>query len=79
MAAMSDADNAATFAWLYPQAEVRADRATQWQFFMASLEEAAGNRAAARERYETLRDKLKSEQATGFLLDKTQAAIKRLS
>lgn len=78
MAALGDADHAATFAWLYPQAEVRADRAATWRFLMASLEDAAGQRGAARERYEALRDELVRERATGSLLDATLAAIKRL-
>ncbi len=78
MAALGDADNVTTFVWLYPQAEVRADRASLWRFLMASLEDAAGQRSAARARYESLRDDLQRERATGSLLDATLAAIKRL-
>lgn len=78
LAAMRDADNATTFRWLFPESQVRQDRAPQWRFLMASLEEAAGERAAARARYESLRDELVRERAPGRLLDGTVAALKRL-
>ena len=78
MAEMRDGGNAATFAWLYPPSEVRSDRKALWRFFMASLEEAAGNRAAARPHYESLRDDLVRERSSGRMLDETLAAIKRL-
>jgi tetratricopeptide (TPR) repeat protein len=78
MAEMRDGGHAATFAWLYPPNEVRADRKALWRFFMASLEEAAGDRNAARPRYESLRDDLQREHASGRLLDETLAAIERL-
>jgi tetratricopeptide (TPR) repeat protein len=78
MAEMRDGGHAATFAWLYPSADVRADRKALWRFFMASLEEAAGDRDAARPRYEALRDELQREHASGRLLDETLAAIERL-
>jgi hypothetical protein len=78
MAAMHDADNAATFRWLFPESQVRQDRAPQWRFLMASLEEAAGERAAARARYESLHDELVRERAPGRLLEGTIAALNRL-
>jgi hypothetical protein len=69
----------ATFAWLYPQTQVREDRKSPWRFFMASLEEAAGERNAARLRYEALRDELVRQRSEGLMLDETLAALKRLS
>lgn len=74
-----DAGNPATFAWLYPQAQVRDDRKNQWLFYMASIEEAAGERNAARPRYQALRNELVRQGATGLMLDETLAALKRLS
>ena len=49
-----------------------------WRFFTASLEEAAGDRAAARLHYESLRDGLVRERSSGRMLDEALAAIKRL-
>ena len=72
------ADAAATFLWLYPEKDVRDDRRALWQLFMASLEEAAGDRTSARRRFESLRDELKRERASGRILDETAAALKRL-
>jgi hypothetical protein len=78
MAALRNAGNPATFAWLYPQDQTRDDRKNQWLFFMASLEEAAGDRNAARARYTALRDELVRQRSTGSMLDETLAALKRL-
>jgi tetratricopeptide (TPR) repeat protein len=78
LSGMRDADNAATFRWLYPENQVRQDRSTMWRFFMASLEEAAGERTAARSRFEALRDDLVRERSSGPMLEQTIAAIKRL-
>ena len=78
MAAMHDAGNPPTFAWLYPQAQTRDDRKNQWVFYLASLEEAAGDRDAARPRYEALRDELVRQRYVGVMLDETLAALKRL-
>jgi hypothetical protein len=78
LSAMRDPDNAATFRWLYPENQVRDDRRKLWRFFMASLEQAAGERAAARQRFESLRDDLERERSSGLMLEETIAAIKRL-
>lgn len=81
MAALRDAGNAdhpATFAGLFPLEKTRDDRKQQWQFLMASLDEAAGHRDAARSRYEALRDDLVRQQLVGRMLDETLAALKRL-
>jgi hypothetical protein len=74
----SAADPLATFEWLYPEPQVRGDRRALWRYFMASLEEVAGNQGAARQRFESLRDELKRERASGRILDETLAGIKRL-
>ncbi|MDP3822480.1 MAG: toll/interleukin-1 receptor domain-containing protein [Burkholderiales bacterium] len=78
VAAAHDVDAAATFLWLFPEADVRPDRRTLWRYFLASLEEAAGNRAAARARFEALRDEFKREGSSGRIVDMTLAALKRL-
>lgn len=78
LSAMRDSDNAATFRWLYPEEQVRHDRRNLWRFFMASLEDAAGDRTAARLRFQSLRDNLAGERSAGPMLDETIAAIKRL-
>src|ERR1700682_3151480 len=78
LSAMHDPDNAATFRWLYPENQVRPDRSKLWRFFMASLEAATGERAAARLRFESLRDDLERERLSGLMLEETISAIKRL-
>jgi hypothetical protein len=79
VAGVRDADAAATFRWLYPEQEVRPDRARLWRFFVASLEEAGGDRAAARAGFEALRDELQKARAAGSMLDETRAALQRLA
>jgi tetratricopeptide (TPR) repeat protein len=78
LSAMRDADNVATFRWLYPEDQVRQDRTNLWRFFMASLEDAAGERTAARLRFQSLGDDLARERSSGPLLEETISAIKRL-
>ncbi len=72
------ADPLATFLWLYPKQPVRDDRRALWRYFTASLEEVAGDKAAARQRFEALRDDLKRERSSGRILDETLAGIQRL-
>ncbi len=78
VAAIHDADAVATFRWLFPEAGVREDRRALWRYLLASLEEAAGERASARARFEALRDELKREGSSGRIVDMTLAALKRL-
>jgi hypothetical protein len=78
LSAMHDPDNAATFRWLYPENQVRPDRSKLWRFFMASFEDATGERAAARLRFESLRDDLERERLSGLMLEESISAIKRL-
>jgi hypothetical protein len=77
MAGMRDADGPATFRWLYPENQVREDRRNLWRFFLASLEQAAGEREAALARYEALRADIQQDRLSR-LLPPTLAAIKQL-
>lgn len=78
VAAIHDADAVATFLWLFPEADLRPDRRALWRYLLASLEEAAGDRAGARTRFEALRDELKRDGSSGRIVDMTLAALKRL-
>ena len=78
IAAIHTADAVATFVWLFPEADVQADRRALWRYLLASLEEAAGERASARARFETLREEFKREGSSGRIVDMTLAALKRL-
>jgi tetratricopeptide (TPR) repeat protein len=78
MSGIRDADNPATFRWLFPEDQVREDRRDLWRFIMASLEQAAGERDAALKRYEALRADLQRERSSGRILDATLEAIKQL-
>jgi hypothetical protein len=78
MSALRDADSLATFRWLYPEDQVRENRRDLWRLFMASLEQAAGERDAALTRYEALRADLQRTRSSGPLLDATLEAIKQL-
>lgn len=77
MAGMRDPDNPATFRWLFPENQVREDRRNLWRFFLASLEQAAGERDAALTRYEALRADIQHDRLSR-LLPPTLAAIKQL-
>jgi len=77
MDAMRDPDGPATFRWLYPENQVREDRRNLWRFFMASLEQAAGERDSALARYESLRADIQHDRLSR-LLEPTIAAIKQL-
>jgi len=77
--AWRDPAGVATFRWLYPEDQVRPDRAVQWRFMLASLEEASGDRKAARARFLAVRDQLQREGAAGPLADLTNAALARLT
>jgi tetratricopeptide (TPR) repeat protein len=77
MAGMRDPDNPATFRWLYPENRVREDRRNLWRYFMASLEQAAGERDAALARYEALRSDIQPDRLSR-LLPPTLTAIKQL-
>ncbi len=78
MSAVSGADGPATFRWLFPEEQVRENRRELWRFFMASLEQAAGEREAALVSYEALRDDLVRQRSSGSVLDAALEAIKQL-
>jgi hypothetical protein len=78
MSGLREAEHVATFQWLFPENQVRQDRREQWRFFLASLEQAAGERAAALARYEALHADFQRQRASGPMLDATVAAIKLL-
>jgi len=67
-----------TFLWLYPENEVRPDRQTLWRFYAGVLAEAAGDKAAARSRFERLQADLDREGASGPLRDEVVEAMQRL-
>ena len=77
MAGMRDPEAPSTFSWLYPENQVREDRRNLWRFFMASLEQAAGEKDAALARYESLRADIQHDRLSR-LLEPTIAAIKQL-
>jgi len=77
--ALHDAGQPATFRWLYPEEAVRPDRALQWRFILASIEEAAGESRAARTRFQALRDEFQRTGAAGPVVDETAAALQRLT
>jgi tetratricopeptide (TPR) repeat protein len=77
MAGMRDSDGPATFRWLFPENNIREDRRDMWRFFMASLEQAAGERDLALARYEALRADLQHDRLSR-LVAPTLAAIKQL-
>jgi hypothetical protein len=58
---------------------VRPDRALQWRFILASIEEAAGESRAARTRFQALRDEFQRTGAAGPVVDETAAALQRLT
>ena len=77
MAGMRDPDGPSTFRWLFPENQVRDDRRDLWRFFLASLEQAAGERDAALARYEALQADLQHDRLSR-LVAPTLAAIKQL-
>lgn len=78
MAAFREADGPATFRWLFPEADVRAERRLQWRFYLASLEQAADERDAALARYQALRADLQRQKASGSMMEATEHAIAQL-
>ena len=66
-----------TFQWLFPEGSVVEDRRLIHGFMAARLEEAAGNRQRALERYRQLEAELK--RTPGSLQDRTLEGIRRLT
>jgi len=78
LAGLPGKDLLETFLWLYPENEVRSDRRTLWRFYAGVLEEAAGEKAAARSRFERLQADLEREGVSGPLRDEVVEAMQRL-
>lgn len=78
LAALSGRNALETFLWLYPENDVRPDRRKLWQFYAGVLEEAAGEKTAARLRFERLLAELEREDLSGALQDETADALRRL-
>jgi TIR domain len=72
------ADLLATFNWLFPEADVSADRRTLWRFNLATLQANKGDRVAARSGFESVASELRASGQTGRLLDESQKALERL-
>jgi tetratricopeptide (TPR) repeat protein len=78
LAGLQAKDLLETFLWLYPENEVRPDRRMLWRFYAGILEEAAGEKAAARSRFERLQADLDREGVSGPLKDEVKQAMLRL-
>ena len=70
-------EHLATFHWLFDSAEFDEAKSLQRTFYVAALQEAAGQRAEALAAYRALRAKAASNP--GSLLDAVNAGIQRLS
>jgi hypothetical protein len=77
LAALPAKDQLETFLRLYPENDVRPDRRTLWRFYGGVLEEAAGEKAAARSGFERLQADLEREGISGPLKDEVVEALKR--
>ena len=78
LAALPGKDLLETFLWLYPENDMRPDRRTMWRFYAGVLEEAAGEKTAARSRFERLQVDLEREGVSGPLRDEVVEAMQRL-
>ena len=71
-------DHLATFRWLFPDASVPAEKKMLQRFFLATLEEAAGERLDARASYQAVKAELDAKKLTGTLRDRSEEGIRRL-
>lgn len=72
------AEHLATFQWLFADADFDESKSLQREYWLAALEEAAGERARALERWRSLRSKLPRD-GSWTMTPAVDAAIKRLS
>ena len=82
MNALSGADHLATFQWLFPQAEIPAEKWNLYLFMLGGFQERAGERTAALATMRGLHDILARDGSLasgGRMPDRTVAAVKRLS
>lgn len=78
LAALPANELAATFAWLFPPAEISDDRRPSWRLIQATLHARQGNTKAARSGFESLVSELRAADQTGRLLDEAQRGLDRL-
>lgn len=68
----------ATFMWLFPEAEVSAERRPLWRFDLATLQAHGGDAVAARQGFQSLLRELQAKAQVGRLLDETQRGLAQL-
>jgi hypothetical protein len=68
-------DLLATFIWLFPDAEVSAERRLLWRFNLATLQANSGAIATARKGFQSLVGELEATGQPGRLLDETQRSL----
>ncbi len=78
LSSLPPADLLATFIWLFPDAEVSAERRPLWRFNLATLQANKGEAAAARKGLQGLLEELQAKGQTGRLLDETRRGLARL-
>jgi tetratricopeptide (TPR) repeat protein len=79
LAILPPAEHLATFRWLFPESQMPANKLHLWVLFLATFQERNGERPAARANYAWLRAALRSEHASGRVLDQTEEGLRRLS
>jgi hypothetical protein len=79
LAILPPAEHLATFRWLFPESQMPANKLHVWVLFLATFQERNGERLAARANYAWLRTALRSERASGRVLDQTEEGLRRLS
>jgi hypothetical protein len=77
LASVPPADLLATFLWLFPDAEVSAERRALWRFNLATLQAHDGDLAAARTGLRSLVGELQAKGEVGRLLDEAQRGLDR--
>jgi hypothetical protein len=79
LTAVPPGDNWKTYVWLSPAAPLDAAERCRRDFVEASLEEFAGDRAAAAKAFKSLLPTLKAQNMSYRMIDYAQAAVARLS
>ena len=79
LAILPPAEHLATFRWLFPESQMPPDKLHLWVLFLATFQERSGERLAAHSNYAWLQSALRSQQASGRVLDQTEEGLRRLS